>query len=749
MPLAALVGAAATQSPTTSQDKQPPHPSVDTSVQGNARPATVADSIEMTQIGVANTLSGIPVSFSPDRKKFVVITHRGNLERNANDYSLRVFNSSDAFRSPKSQVLLTLSSQSNSPAISNVRWVNDRTILFLANMPGQSQQICSFDPLTRKMTRITQHSTDILAFDATSDTRLIAYLARPPVAKLFDQASRASGLVVSDQRMADLIIGHTPDDASLFLSPPQLFLKRDGQTDTRVIFHNREVLYPWFGVSISPDGQRAVVLSDTALYGGPEHWKEYETSQQDSFISYLVVDAETGVASRLIDAPAYSGNIVWLDGKSAIVDATYLPLNVDDRSERELRRSNTWTVEVDIANGAIRKVAQGNYLTMRLDAKKSIVFLKPLNEATAGLDRLDDQSFAYRKDGGNWERLDANVTRAASFSSEFEVQEEQNINTPPQLVAVSLKDRHRSVLMDLNPQFRNIRFGHVEDVSWTGGDETYTGGLYLPPDYIKGRRYPVVVQTHGWSQRFDIDGMSTAGFAAQPLAGSGFVVAQVPTAKGDSTPREGPQNMEMFETLIDELDRRGLIDRGRVGLLGHSRTGYAVWYMLAFSQYPIAAAAVIEGSDMGYFEYAAELNQSADMRGMYEGQNGAPAFGEGLQKWLSKAPGFNLDKIHTPVRQLGAGPYSIVYNWESYVGLKRLNKPVELILLPDAVHHPVKPLERITAQQGDVDWFRFWLQGYEDHDHTKSAQYRRWEHLCDMQRTEKHGRPTFCVGTRH
>jgi hypothetical protein len=35
----------------------------------------------------------------------------------------------------------------------------------------------------------------------------------------------------------------------------------------------------------------------------------------------------------------------------------------------------------------------------------------------------------------------------------------------------------------------------------------------------------------------------------------------------------------------------------------------------------------------------------------------------------------------------------------------------------------------MVAQQGLVDWFRFWLKGEEDPDPAKSEQYARWREL--------------------
>lgn len=40
---------------------------------------------------------------------------------------------------------------------------------------------------------------------------------------------------------------------------------------------------------------------------------------------------------------------------------------------------------------------------------------------------------------------------------------------------------------------------------------------------------------------------------------------------------------------------------------------------------------------------------------------------------------------------------------------------------------------RLASQGGSVDWFRFWLQGYEDPDPSKAEQYARWRGLRKLQ----------------
>src|ERR1700728_1859410 len=62
---------------------------------GQRRPVTVADAITMTEFEDPNynvgRLGGPVAQFSPDGRRFVILVRRGDLERNANKYSLLLF----------------------------------------------------------------------------------------------------------------------------------------------------------------------------------------------------------------------------------------------------------------------------------------------------------------------------------------------------------------------------------------------------------------------------------------------------------------------------------------------------------------------------------------------------------------------------------------------------------------------------------------------------------------------------------
>jgi dipeptidyl aminopeptidase/acylaminoacyl peptidase len=269
--------------------------------------------------------------------------------------------------------------------------------------------------------------------------------------------------------------------------------------------------------------------------------------------------------------------------------------------------------------------------------------------------------------------------------------------------------------------------------------------LVLPPDYAQGRRYPLVIQSHGFlSQEFLSDGTFTTAFAARPLAAAGIVVLQVQDITSrDMTPAEAPLQLAGYEAAIDHLAEMRVIDPKRVGITGFSRTVYYTLYALTHRTSRFAVATIADGVFYGYIQYLMSGNYGSD-----NAQIGAPPFGTGLGTWLTESPGFNFDKVDAPLRIEVHDPVSLLSDWEAYAALHAQNKPVDLIVLPNASHVVVKPRERLESQQGSVEWFRFWLQGYEDPDQAKTEQYRRWEELCDMQVAQNPNQPAFCVRSK-
>jgi hypothetical protein len=208
------------------------------------------------------------------------------------------------------------------------------------------------------------------------------------------------------------------------------------------------------------------------------------------------------------------------------------------------------------------------------------------------------------------------------------------------------------------------------------------------------------------------------------------MVAQIALNRtNQSTPQEVRDEANGYDAVIRYLNEHSMIDLTKIGIVGFSRSALGVKYALTHSRYHFAAATIADGSDVGYFRYIAYLNSAPWQTEDAEGVNDGIPGGTSLQVWFHDSLDFDLSNVPTPIRLEAYQPESLLFAWELFGLRSRLGKPVDFIYLPDGEHVLVKPHDRMISQQGNVDWFRFWLQGEEDHDPLKRAQYGRWERL--------------------
>ena len=722
---------------------------------GTPRPVTIVDTIEMTKLADpiywgGGSSAGRVAQFSPDGTKFVVVLKKGNLENNTNEYSILLWRTNEVFRSPKPDVLLTMVSSSNRLAVRAVSWCNDYEIMFLGEDRGDLQQVYTFDIRTRRLTQLTHSPSNVIGFSRSAQGS-ISYIAEEVYGR--DKRVHRLGLPITNQLITEVLLGH-PDE--YWSDHVRLCVSSNGAKGREKILADR-ILMPFASADsrpvVSPNGEYVVLLARVERI--PASWRGYQdtlmqkwsrwktTSGQYSMLKqYLLFDTRTGESKVLLDAPvSLSGSerseAVWSpDSQSVVISNTYLPLDGLTEEERAARINRPVTVEVRVPSGEAKKVASNELKLIRWEADNNrLVF----EEARGNEDPVEGTKVFFHKRGGTWER----VLEESVIQKRPEIRLEEGINSPPHIVATRSETKEQALLFDLNPQFKILKFGKEEQVRWkaTDGHEV-EGGLYYPVDYVPGKRYPLVIQTHGFRpDRFQIDGPYTSVFAAQPLAGKGIMVLQAEKPdhaeliRNVATPKEAEWKMSAYEGAIDYLDERGLIDRTRVGIMGFSRTCWHVKYTLTHSHYRFAAAAISDGFDLGYFAYVSMANRSYPDEEMDQIAGGAPS-GTGLDSWFKRSPGFNIDKVpnSTPQRIVASYPLDVLLEWEWFAMMKRLGKPVDMVVFLDGTHVLEKPLNRMISQGGNVDWFDFWLNGHEDADPTKAEQYKRWRELREMTR---------------
>ena len=557
---------------------------------GTVRSVTVADSIEMTR-------SESGAKFSPDGTKFVVVLRKGNLEQNTNQYSLLLWTTDGIFHSASVQTLVTMSSSSNRPAIQNITWMGDNTaIAFLGENPGDVHQLYTVNTLTHNVRKLTSHPTSLLCYSMTPQGDRFAYVAEAPIKSLVDDQARQKGIVISAQRL-DLLLGGKQGPG---FDTNQMFVE-DAQGVRRLALSAKIANDP--DCAISPDGQ--YVISEINVENFPESWKEYTDPYLQVFTQkslapgevsflrkYVSIDTNTGQMRTLLDSPIrWLSSVAWSpDSKSVALAGVYLPLDDTKGDERRRRQSTRFVAEVQIPSIEVSKIEDEDEASDRFNQRDdgNVTRTTEWDPTTGNLthtlhdwERSTDLELVFHKGGGRW----SEVKKAMPHESGPEVVLEQGMNHPPRLFAIHPATGQKVLLLDLNPQFSGLKFAEVEAIQWKGSDgHTVNGGLYYPVDYVKGKRYPLVIQTHGWEPaKFWIDGPVTTAFAAQELAGKNMMVVQADEIAGGSdwgTMQEVTREVSTFEGVIDDLDHKGLIDRDRVGIIGFSRTGTFLSYAL-------------------------------------------------------------------------------------------------------------------------------------------------------------------------
>lgn len=735
-----------------------------------SRVFTVRDSIEMARIvnAGANGDAGFPFDahFSPDGKHFLVHTRKGDLAQNVNVETLWLFEVNDvrAYLSgsaplPTPRKLVEINVADDPGALASVRWLNRREVAFIGQDRTGPAQVFKVDIASGTRIQLTRELTTVTSF-ALQDEHLLYYALVPQVIQQVRNVEKQSpGELIKPNfdpayPIVNLMAANLKTGAHWRVNAPTMRLSLENQR-----------------IWISPSGRYAITFAPAT--NAPAYWAQYDipdyglfgytadrvsidaTSKDLMFrVRYQLVDLVNNSVAPLLDAPTgtlainYSAQeAFWLkDGASVVVTNTFLPIG--SKGDDARRRRYPATAEINVASGRIETIA---WEPVRQPDANSKANAGPglLPERVLKVEWLADVSRLVRTkrkaDGEqvtetlekarHWRRL-AQSNRASAVP-QLTISLDQALNERPKVNATDGECGCRKLLFDPNPQADRFTFGHVDTFRWTDANGIdWQGGLILPPDYTPKRRYPLVVQSHGFQKgEFLLDGPggTTTAFAAQPLANAGFVVLQVEDNPrvGIAHAHEGDRYAVGLRAGIDRLIASGLADPAHVGYIGWSATGFHALYLMAKNPKLLAAMTISDSAQPSYISHMLNVNHVRDLTAQMDKMTGgAPRIGH-LDDWMSGNPLYQLNAVDTPVRFEAIGLSSLMHMWESYALLRYAKRPVDMIYFPEGSHTLMKPAERLASQGGNVDWFRFWLQGVEDHDVSKAEQYARWRGMRD------------------
>lgn len=537
--------------------------------------------------------------------------------------------------------------------------------------------------------------------------------------------------------------------------------------------------------TLSPDGRW--VLLNVSADSIPPSWRRYTQDDLESLLrvrdrspkhlytkliqSLYIADLRTGESKPLWDAPLNRRkplNISWGSGSSAIIWPTFVPIT---HHSDEAALDGRAIAEIDVETGKWRQIPMDSVEASEI---QSVNWQgSSMCEVTTSSGRI----LRFTKIAGEWKlsRSGPSSARVGTYgrsvpqrtTAAVKVELRQSITVSPRLYARDVRSGKEVEIHDLNPRFgREISLSTPEFVHWEDAAGRRWKGRFYPPLEIRpGQRSPLVVQTHGYAgvNEFSIygpgDGATSLGpgwsvYLAQPLAAQGIAVLQV------GGPENSADDITEFERLrqaeagisaaVEHLVDRRMIDRERVGIMGHSATGRHVEHLLAFSSFQFAAAIAGDYADGNYVQSA--LYGWPDFGAE---ANGALPFAEGLSSWLEHSPAFNAQHIRTPLQinltSSSEGFGTLLWGWEIFSRLRYLGKPVEYYVIPDfrrGSHTLQNPRQLLALQTRALDWWCFWLKDESSDDPAKAAQYASWRAMRAQHETHVSSDELRRTGTR-
>ena len=723
------------------------------------KPFTVADDIGLTMMEESEDLY-----FSPDGSYFAIVARRGRLDTNHVEESLRFYSSRevqkflegpDGAQPPAPMWQIT---KTDSIGFDGLRWLADSSAVTLReNLAEGKERLVLADPRKKTIEPLTLALAGIRIFDVRDAHNFVYSVKDPAPAEKMHEESRAVAFDATGRSLNSLLFPDNPAIEALSSNRSHLWAVVGGKQfevkhDGAAIMHTEEL-------ALSPDATSVVTTlpvaeippSWEALYQPPypsvtgvHSGKQNMELGLFSVRRYVRITLQTGAIEVLMDSP-----LPW---QASWGDSGYYPSW--SRNGKEILLPAVFPVSK--GNGPIRPCVA--VVSLSSDSSNCVLTWAQIRKDAEGVWVRDARfaegdgsgivvTFIVVKDGkhlvekteyrrgndGGWQPRGPAQER--NLEEGLKVTVKQGINDPPALVGSN--DKVSRVIWDPNPRLKELDMGQASIYTWKDGEgKERRALLFKPSDYKPGRRYPLVIQTHGFSEtEFHPSGGLTTGFAAKELAAAGMMVLQVQEVGncGDGGPDEGPCNAAGFETVANQLVSDGLVDAENIGLSGFSATVYHVILALTTpSSVHYRASLITDGVMASYLQYMYAADQGGGPP-QEDSQIGARPFGEGLQVWLKRSPTFNLDKIETPLMVVAEGRNDLLFMWEAYAGLRYLHKPVDLLLLNTTEHALSNPAMRMASQGGAVDWYRFWLQGYEDPNPAKAEQYERWRALRSIQ----------------
>ena len=270
-----------------------------------------------------------------------------------------------------------------------------------------------------------------------------------------------------------------------------------------------------------------------------------------------------------------------------------------------------------------------------------------------------------------------------------------------------------------NPQQADYKWGTVKLIKWTNYENKENKGLlYLPEDYDPQKEYPALVQfyeTHsGELNIYHAPLLSSALGDPMYFASNGYIVFMPDVHFTVGTPGQSCYDAVVSGTKY--LIEQGIAHPGKIGLQGHSWSGYQTSYLVTKTDLFTCANIAAPITDMVTGYLGIRNGSGLPRYFMYEETQSrmGKTLWEAKDKYLASSAILEADKIHTPLLILHNDQDEAVAYEQGralYLAMRRLQRPAWLLNYKGEGHFVLRKGAQKDWTIRMMQFFDYYLKG--------------------------------------
>ncbi len=273
-------------------------------------------------------------------------------------------------------------------------------------------------------------------------------------------------------------------------------------------------------------------------------------------------------------------------------------------------------------------------------------------------------------------------------------------------------------IVSTNPQQQNYYWGRSQLISFTNKNgKKMQGALFYPANYEAGKQYPMIVYiyellsntVHSYIPPSVRSAYNTTHFTT-----NGYFVFRPDIVYETNEP--GMSAVNCVVPAVKEVLKTGMIDKDKVGLMGHSWGAYQTSFIVTQTDIFKAASAGAPLTDMISMSLSIYWNSGTPDQKIFETSQGrfdGPWY-ERTDAHIRNSPMFHATKIKAPLL-VAFGDKDGAVDWhqgiEMYGTMRRMEKPHVMLVYADENHGLAKKENQIDYQKRQKEWFDHYLLG--------------------------------------